>query len=231
MVSSSSSVNLNHPRYPVWDIGVRLFHWLLLLLLIGAWITVERGNMLWHSYCGYALLTLLLFRLFWGLWGSHYARFSQFIRSPKAVIDYFKGRSPHAPGHNPAGGWSVAAMLLLLLLQAISGLFAYDDILFEGPWYGAVSAEIAERLTQLHHLNFNLIMALVGLHIGAIILYRLRGEALIIAMVKGKGEGRYSYSTYPPAPLWRMVLTLLLAVAIVVLLLWLAPEPEVSAFY
>jgi cytochrome b len=121
-----------------------LFHWTLVALMIAQWLTAQNsGAMDYHVWGGYAVLALVLFRLIWGVMGSETARFGAFVRGPGAALAYVKallrGETPLYLGHNPMGGWSIVAMLILLLVQAGTGLFANDDILIEGPLYSWVS--------------------------------------------------------------------------------------------
>lgn len=172
----------------VWDLPVRLFHWSLVGAVALAWLSAEQGRMGVHLWCGYAILVLVSFRLLWGFSGSTHARFSDFVRGPRAILRYLS--APPLPGqmlgHNPLGGWSVLALLALLLAQAGSGLFANDDISTYGPLYEWVSSRTSRLLTRLHHLNFNILLALVALHISAIVFYRLvKGEDLIHPMLHG----------------------------------------------
>lgn len=196
-------------QYAIWDWPVRIFHWMLVLLFVMAWISAEMGEMEIHLYIGSAIGTLLLFRLMWGVWGSHYAQFRNFVTTPRAVIDYIQGRKKHTVGHNPLGGYSVVAMLLILLLQVTTGLFGYDDILFEAPLYHLVSEQSAALLMEFHEINFNIALLLVGLHIAAIVLYRLRGTNLILPMLRGYSATLYS--TIAPRNVWWALLTLALA--------------------
>jgi cytochrome b len=112
-------------RIRVWDLPTRLFHWLLALAIVGSIATVKIGGnlMVWHERLGYFVLTLLLFRLAWGVVGGRYARFANFVRGPRAVLGYLRGvaGTPHAPGHNPLGALSVMGLLAVLAFQAGSG--------------------------------------------------------------------------------------------------------------
>lgn len=213
----------------VWDWPVRLFHWALVLLLAGSWASAQAGVefMHWHMRCGYGVLTLLLFRLLWGLWGSASARFAGFVRGPRAVLgyarDWFSRRPQHYLGHNPLGGWMVIVLLLLVGVQAGSGLFANDDIFTEGPLYAWVTKDISDVLTFVHKRNFNLLLAAVGLHVVAVLLYLWRGENLLKAMFTGrKPAGVYRDRAGFMAPAYVAVLSLALGAGIVWLLLWLA---------
>lgn len=175
----------------VWDLPTRLFHWSLLLLVIACWWTAgEDGDIDWHMRCGYAVLALLLFRLVWGVLGSTTARFSSFITSPRAALEYLFGarRSDalHAIGHNPAGGWMVLVLLGTLLLVSITGLFANDDIMSEGPLAHYVSERYSDLSTSWHKSGFYFLLVLVGLHIAAIAFYLLvKKENLVQPMLTG----------------------------------------------
>ncbi len=175
----------------VWDLPTRLFHWTLVILMIAQWWTAEQSSTMdWHLWGGYAVLTLVLFRLIWGFTGSETARFTDFIRGPGAALDYLKallrGETPHYLGHNPMGAWSIVALLTLLLIQAITGLFANDDIMIEGPLYGWVSKATSDWLTTIHKLNFNLLLAMIAVHLGAVFFYLLvKRENLIHPMLSG----------------------------------------------
>ena len=213
----------------VWDWPVRLFHWALVALIAGSWASAEAGveYMQWHMRCGYAVLTLLLFRLLWGVWGSVNARFAGFVRGPRAVLTYarawFSRQPQHYLGHNPLGGWMVIVLLLLVAVQVGSGLFANDDIFTEGPLSGLVSKGTSDLLTFIHKRNFNLLLAASGLHVAAVLLYLWRGENLLMAMFTGrKPQGFYRDRPGVMAPLWRAAVCLALAAAAVWLTLRLA---------
>lgn len=181
------------PEAPVtvWDLPTRLFHWILVVLIGVSWYCGETGEMRWHMLSGQTILALLLFRLAWGLVGSQSARFTDFVRGPGAVVGYARGllagSAPPAVGHNPLGGWMVVALLLVLLIQAGTGLFANDDIFSEGPLADQVSKATSDQLTKLHKANFNLLLVLAALHIAAAFYYLLaKGENLIRPMFTGR---------------------------------------------
>jgi cytochrome b len=187
----------------VWDLPTRLFHWLLLILVIVSFITGYTGGlwMQYHVWSGCSILGLLIFRLLWGLIGGRYVRFSSFVRGPGAALRYARAvlrrNAPRYLGHNPLGGWSVVAMLTVLLIQAITGLFANDDIFTKGPLYPWVSKATSDWLTHIHRLNQEVIILLVSLHVAAVLFYLIvKRENLIKPMFTGRkqwhGEDRAS---------------------------------------
>jgi cytochrome b len=180
--------------YPVrvWDTPTRLFHWLLVGLVIFSLITGKIGisAMQYHEWSGFAILVLVGFRLVWGFIGGQQTRFSTFIKGPATVIRYasslLREDSKRHLGHNPLGGWSIIAMLASLLIQIGTGLFANDDILTEGPLYALVSKETSDWLTGVHHLNLKVLMILVAIHICAVMFYLIaKRENLISPMITG----------------------------------------------
>jgi cytochrome b len=185
----------NQPRktVAVWDWPVRIVHWLLVVLIVVSWITSEVGGnaMTYHMWSGYTILTLVAFRIVWGWVGSRHARFASFVRGPGEVIRYATSlagtRSSSFLGHNPLGGWSVVLMLLSVAVQATTGLFANDDVMTEGPLASRVSGEASELLTAIHNYNFYVLLALIALHLIAILFYLLvKRENLIGAMFTGR---------------------------------------------
>ena len=179
----------NTVKVKVWDIPTRLFHWGMLCLLGGLWWTAESGEMEWHQLLAYSLMILLAMRLLWGFIGSDTARFSHFVRSPKTVFNYLKQTKQHgisaSVGHNPIGGYMVVALISLVSLQLMSGLFATDEIFTEGPLYSSVSNETAVWLTWLHKKNFDLILILAAIHILAVGVHMVKGDKIIMAMFSG----------------------------------------------
>ena len=179
-------------RVPVWDLPVRLFHWVLVALVVTSFVTAKLGGnlMQWHMWSGYSILTLVLFRVLWGFAGSTHARFATFVRGPSAVIGYacalVAGRSERHLGHNPLGGWSVLALLASLAVQAGTGLFANDDIVTEGPLVRLISKDTSDFITRIHNWNELVLYALVGLHLAAIIFYAVvKRENLVGPMITG----------------------------------------------
>ena len=173
---------------PVWDRPVRAVHWLLVLLIPFAWWTAEEELMDWHSRAGLAVLGLLVFRLVWGLIGSSTARFSSFVRGPRAIADYLRGRPGFVLGHNPVGALSVLALLGLAGLETVLGLFASDeDGYLTGPFVSLVSEDMAETLTELHEDAFDWLLVLIVLHVAAILFYLLvKRENLVVPMLSGR---------------------------------------------
>lgn len=160
----------------IWDLPLRLFHWLLVGLMAFSWWSGENHQMDWHRLSGYCILGLLLFRLWWGVMGSRTARFAQFVRGPGAVVAYARTlghRSGHAAdGHNPLGGWSVVAMLAALVTMVVAGLFAVDvDGIESGPLADYISFDAGRTASEIHETVFNAILALVALHVAAIVFY------------------------------------------------------------
>ena len=177
----------------VWDLPTRVFHWALALGVILQAITgLVGGNALaWHIRVGYAVLALLLFRIIWGLVGGRWSRFGAFAYSPQSVLNYLKGRGKpeHGVGHSPTGAGSVFAMLLFLLAQVGSGLFSDDEISTAGPLTRFVSNSTVSLATQYHaNIGKWVLLALVLLHIGAIIYYLRRKHHLVGAMLHGDKE-------------------------------------------
>lgn len=176
-------------KIKVWDLPIRLFHWLLVITLVSQYITSEvlDDAMQWHFYGGYFCLALLLFRLLWGMIGSYYARFSQFLVSPTKAISYLRNSSsPVYVGHNPAGAYSVILLLSLVLTQAISGLFLSDEIFYDAPYFGVLDDTWQGAVNFIHHELFNIILAAIVLHILAIIYYKVkRKQHLTRAMFTG----------------------------------------------
>ena len=179
-------------RVRVWDLPTRLFHWSLVALVVAAFVSAKMGGhaMPWHGRIGLAILGLLVFRIVWGVVGSTYARFAQFVRGPAAIRAYLKGEW-QGQGHNPLGALSVLALLGALSLQAITGLFANDDIAFTGYLAPLVASDTGTALTKIHYLLEKVSMLLVATHIGAIVFYaRVKKHNLVRPMVTGWAAGK-----------------------------------------
>lgn len=172
----------------IWDLPTRLFHWLFAASVIGAVVTVKVGGswMDWHLPLGITALVLLVFRLIWGFTGSRYARFANFVRCPRQTIRYLREtHQTDSPGHNPLGAWSVMALLLVVGIQAFTGLFTTDEILVQGPLNQFVSGDVASVMTSIHKFNEKPLFILVGLHLAAIVIYAIKGKRLVPPMITG----------------------------------------------
>lgn len=193
------------PVVRVWDLPLRLFHWLLALCFGAAYLTAELDDWrLLHVTLGYTVAGLVLFRLLWGIWGTRYARFSNFVRGPQAVQDYLRsllaGRPAHYPGHNPAGAVAIVLMLALALLLTGAGWLLYTE-------------RVGEWMEEVHEVLANLLLMVVLVHIAAVLLSsRLHGENLVRAMLTGNKAGQPGANSQPLRPL--IALLLLLAIAV-----------------
>ena len=175
----------------VWDLPIRLFHWLLVLCIAGSLISVNLGGnaIEWHAYFGYSILTLLVFRLIWGFIGSRHARFSSFLPTRLAILQYLQGTSPRLLGHNPIGALSVFALLFVLSVQVFTGLFVDDEIAFQGPLAKYVPNFVVSFLSEIHEGNQVIIYTLIGIHVFAIWFYKkYKGENLVKPMLTGDKE-------------------------------------------
>lgn len=218
----------------VWDLPVRLFHWALAVLIVVAVVTQKIGGNAteWHFRAGYSILALLAFRLVWGLIGPRYARFSSFLYGPSTIVGYVRGGKEALKrkylGHNPLGALSVFALLGVVLAQAVSGLYANDDIASEGPLVKFISKELSDRITWFHKdVSANLIYILVAMHVLAIIFYHVRRrQNLVKPMLTGDHE--VDFDAEPANDSWGMrllaVLVLGLCAAAVYWLISLPPR-------
>lgn len=185
--SATSPAHAARKKVRVWDLPTRLFHWSLVAAITGALVTPHLGDtaMPWHFRCGYVALTLALFRVMWGVVGTRHARFTQFVKGPRAIKAYLGGAK--SPGHNPMGALSVLAMLAIVLLQAGSGLFSNDDIASEGPLAQVIDKALSDQISHWHaHITPTVIYTLIGLHLVAVFAYLLLKRVNLIGpMVSG----------------------------------------------
>lgn len=193
-MQDESRIAADAPQVPVqvWDVPVRMFHWLIVALVLASWVTSEVGGsaMRYHMWIGYSILTLVVFRIAWGFVGSRHARFSDFVHGPLAVGRYLRGTSDEVSvGHNPAGGWNVLALLGSLAVQVGTGLFANDELAAEGPFAARVGNEWSELLSTLHRYNFYVLLALVALHLAAVLFYFfVKRENLVMPLITGRKQ-------------------------------------------
>ncbi len=174
----------------LWDLPTRLFHWSLLLLVVAQYASGKFGwfDLQWHFYAGYATLSMLLFRIAWGFVGSDSARFVRFVRGPRAVVAYLRGARNAGATHNPAGGWSVVLMLLLLLAMSLTGLATSDDIDAIGPLAARLDDLSIRFATHWHRRLADVLPWLILLHVVAVLWQERRGKRLIGPMLHGRGE-------------------------------------------
>ena len=205
----------------VWDLPIRLFHWLVVIDFVFLVVTGNIGGdwIIWHIRAAYIMSGLVLFRILWGVLGSYHARFHHFVTSPIKVLQYLtalvKGKAPAYYGHNPAGAVMVIILLFALLVQFLAGTVITDDIMWYGPFYGWVTESLASLGTRIHHQMEIILLVLVGIHILAVLFHQLRlKEKLIQGMVHGKKM------TTPTPPQTVSVNYLSLTLSIIVASIW-----------
>jgi cytochrome b len=205
------------PKQPVWDVAIRLFHWSLVVLIALAWWTAETDREDLHFYLGYAVLSALIFRVLWGVLGSSTARFANFVTGPRSVFRYVRQRfSWPVAGHAPLGALSVVALLALLFFQVGTGLFAGDeDGLTEGPLAQLVSIGMSDTMRELHEEAFNVLLALIALHVAAILSYRmLLGKNLLGPMITGRARLDPGVEPMRPGRWWVALICLAVGIGV-----------------
>jgi cytochrome b len=202
-------------RQPVWDLPVRLVHWLLAGLIAFSWWSIENHHTDWHIWSGIMILMLLVFRLLWGLVGSSTARFGGFVRGPGQVARYLRG-GWSGTGHTPLGGLSVIALYLAVAIQVGLGLFNEDeDGDYAGPLARLVSTDTSDRVRGLHESWFYVLLGLIVLHIAAILFYRVvRGRKLTMPMITGKAVLEWGAEPMRPGKWWVALVCLAIAFAV-----------------
>jgi cytochrome b len=223
IVTGTTSGKRSYVPVRVWDLPTRLFHWTLILLVGFSWLSAKLLWMDWHLRSGFAVMTLLLFRLAWGLVGSDTARFRQFLHSPLAALRHLAHlarREPdHQVGHNAAGGWMVLGLLGLLAVQVGTGLFSNDDIMTEGPLAENVDKSTSDWLSHIHRVNFTLIEIAVAAHIVAILTYAVvKRHNLVRPMLTGR---KRLPADMPPPRMASSWLALLLVIVAAGAVAWL----------
>jgi len=236
----------------VWDLPLRAFHWLLFLSIVGLWVTGKADAdymdwltkhfdvtwMQWHFRIGYLVIGLLLFRIVWGFLGPKHARFVNFVPGPSRVFSYlgglFKRDSVPSIGHNPIGALMVLVILASVGLQAFTGLFTSDDVVWSGPYNSAVSSALADKMGAIHHENYEILLVLVGLHIAAIIFYAVwKRQRRVPPMVTGYKDAKLvpEHEAIKSSQLLKALIVALLCAGAVTVLVQKAPEPPAAASF
>jgi cytochrome b len=210
-------------RVLVWDAPTRLFHWLVVLLVAGAYGTLKLNWIDGHVRIGEALLALVVFRLLWGCFGSETARFRSFVATPSSALRHLRHLFRREPdlqvGHNAAGGWMVLLLLALLLLETLSGLYVYNEVADEGPLSEKVPAWIANAISTLHAVVWDVLLAAVTLHVLVIALYAVvKGHNLLRPMLSGYKPLPSTIAAPRQRPMLLALFLLLIGAAVVVLL-------------
>ena len=223
----------------VWDLPVRITHWLLVFGIAGSYATHKLGvaYFKYHMWFVYLVVVLAAFRILWGLVGTRHARFASFLRGPRATGAYLlamlRGNASATPGHNPIGAWMVLFLLFALVAQGVTGLFANDEIFNTGPLYGYISDALSLRLTSWHRRLFDWILIAVVLHVLAVVAHRLlAGHDLIGPMFSGRKPASLvaEHEAISSSRLWLATLLLAGLAATVTWLVLRAPAPAVFSF-
>jgi cytochrome b len=229
----------------VWDLPLRLFHWLLVLSIAASWYTAEYSEEFFtigdtlisyaevHFWLGYWALGLIAFRLIWGVVGPRHARFASFVPGPRRLFAYaggfFKRDSPPSVGHNPMGALVVLLMLLMVGAQAATGLFLIDNTeIYAAPFHPSVDEATANKLMSFHQFNFNTLFCVICLHVAAILFYRVfKRQRLVGAMITGRKPAEFVavHEVIGSSQLWKALIVALVCAGGVYLLLQQAPPP------
>ncbi|NOH95551.1 cytochrome b/b6 domain-containing protein [Vibrio sp. 99-70-13A1] len=205
----------------IWDLSTRLYHWAQAVLFMALMASGLSGNGP-HVQLGLVLMTLLIWRLVWGWVGSETSRFNHFLRPPKSVVKYLQGKEKAKAGHNPAGGWMVVTLLSALTIQCVSGLALaglLDNLPFADMW---LTDPVFSFLESIHLTMVNVLPALVGVHVFAVLFYKLRSKPLTWAMISGVQTRIKFEDTVYFVSQWRALQVLVLAATISLVIVALA---------
>jgi len=223
----------------IWDLPLRLFHWLLVVSIAASWYTSKQDNGLiaYHLLTGYFALGLIVFRILWGFFGTAHAKFSNFLPSLKKITAYIQSfkqaEALNYPGHNPLGSLMVFFMLATIFLQAVSGLFMDDGIFTNGPYSGSINSSVEAILVIIHRNGFNVILAAIAMHILAVGYYvRVKKQALISAIITGKKSAKIAEKKDSISHS-KIGLAILIAVIVTGFIYWLVVinAPVIETYY
>lgn len=236
----------------VWDLPLRLFHWLLVLNIAASWYTAENGEEYLnvgdrafayieiHFFLGYLALALVAFRIIWGFVGPKHARFSSFLAGPKKVLAYagtvLRRDAKPSIGHNPLGGWMVALMLAMVGSQAFTGLFMIDNSdIYPALYHGAISGELGSAFGRFHHVNFDVLLWVISLHVLAILFYAFyKRQNLVRPMITGSKPAEMvpeAAAIGSSQLLKALIVALVCAGGIYVMIKFAPPPPNVEEYY
>ena len=175
----------------IWDFNIRLFHILLIIIVSTSIITAKNGYMILHEISGVTLLCIVIFRIFWGFFGTHYAKFSNFNLNYKSIKKFFQDQEYNFFGHNPLGSISIISMLMIIIVITISGLFSSDDIFYDGPLVRFAPKQTS-FFTKIHDLSHYVLYFLITIHLIAVIYYQFYKKKLIIhQMIDGRSRDQH----------------------------------------
>ena len=239
MNKGARQIDMNNQK--VWDLPVRICHWGFVIIIVFQYLSAEVLDENWlpnamqlHFYAGYTCIALVIFRLFWGIFGTYYAKFSQFMVKPSVAISYIKEREAFSEfaGHNPAGAYSIITLLSLLLTQAISGLFISDEIFSDGPYYGVLNKLGQDIANFLHHNVYILLFGFIALHVLAIIFYKIKfKEPLTKAMITGVKAVKFKQKVAGSFPWIGFVISILITALAMYLLIEVLPPVPSEDYY
>lgn len=196
----------------VWDLAVRFFHWSQLLLIGGLWYTGEQGLMAQHQLLAYTLLALVIARLIWGFAGSQNARFSDFAATPAQAWRYLRQPVPIA-GHNPASFYMILLLILLVIVQLVSGLATFDNsYLSDGPLVASLPQAWVDLASEVHSINIDILLGAIALHIVAAIWHSIRVHNVIKLMFTGKESAQSEGKAFKHSGWFFLLFTVLLIV-------------------
>lgn len=221
----------------VWDLPLRIFHWLFASTILCSWFTIEQGYIENHMLLGYFALGLVIFRILWGFFGSKHSQFVSFFPTPKKLFNYIsaikKGKSPYVAGHNPLGSLMVFVMIILICLQAVSGLFIDDGVFSAGPYHDVFDKSIENVMKFIHHNFFDFMLIAIAFHISAIVFYwKAKKQNLVLPMITGEKDAD-TIREEDKIPHSKIILAVVLVLMVAVFVYWLVVinAPVIEEFY